>query len=72
MFWNKPKVMKVNIFMKSGNIIKLDDVTQIKYTDSGVNDRFIELKQLGKKGATLLMVASIELAQIEAITIIKN
>ncbi len=72
MFWEKRKVMKVDIFMKSGNVIHLDNVTQIKYVDNGVNDRLIEIKQLNNKGATLLMVASIELSQIEAITTTKN
>lgn len=60
--------MKLNIYMKSGNIIRLRGILEWKTTtnDDGVSSLFIRRRKrfFGEK----LVVSTIALSQIEAIT----
>lgn len=58
----------VSLFMKSGNVIELFDITDVDYKMSG--DAMVSLTILrGKdKWLTRLMVNSVDLSQIEAVT----
>ena len=60
--------MKLNIYMKSGNVIRLRGILEWKTTtnDVGVSSLYIKRRKwvFGEK----LVISTIDLAQIEAIT----
>lgn len=61
------KTSTMRIYMKSGNVICLPNVLSFSYT-GGEYRRTLELEQTQKAGTESLMIQSIDLTQIEAIT----
>lgn len=67
MFFRKPtKSYTMTIYMKSGNAIVLDQVTEY---DIGNNGNEIVKLAVGQSGGTQLLVKTTDLTQIEAITV---
>lgn len=63
--------MKLTIYMKSGNVIKLDKVEDWNFKYSGDEITSLSIKQSSKfwfKPKNKLLVESINLSQIECIT----
>lgn len=60
--------MKLSIFMKSGNVIRIRGVSNYEFKMNGNSISELELEQYGKIfGGPRLLVGTIDLSQIEAV-----
>lgn len=67
--WFKPTPLyHVSVFMKSGNVIELYDIADFEFTVDGNKVGEFSLTRGDEKWLTRLLVKTIDLSQIEAIT----
>ena len=70
-WFRRQPTMTLCIYMKSGNVIDLAGVTEYEVTPGDNAPKYLKLKQMERRGVQYLIVSTIDLAQIEAITVVK-
>ena len=66
------KTMTVTIFMKSGNKLVSDCVRKYTFTPSPTGVAKIELDQAPGPGSTVIMIQSLDVNQIEGMTVVDH
>ena len=61
--------MKIEIYMKSGNVIKLDGIEDIEVKGQGDVIKFIEIVKEEPLPKRSLMLSSLDFSQVEAVVL---